>query len=162
MKVFNIHRLVTFVRSQLLELTMTMISVGTMEIDSKPHYLSFVIFVIFSLTNKYEYKNLFLDALGVEKESERRRLVGGIEYKYTMNSEHPPEEQIDVFLLDERYDRDALPCAVRRENCSSILSAGNDSTFFYHWCDDYLRSGGPASNKYAFLNYCFFIIAFST
>eukprot|EP00210_Caulerpa_lentillifera_P006464 g6176.t1 len=96
------------------------------------------------LPNKYGYKNLFLDALGVEKDSERRRLVGGIEYKYTMNSDRRSDQQIDVFLLDERYNRDALPCFVRRRFCRTMLRVHNESTFAYRWCHDYLRSGGPA------------------
>jgi len=67
------------------------------------------------LEYKYEYKNLFLDALGVDEGSPRRNRAGGLHVKYKFNSRLKPNKQIDVFLLDERYERDTLPCAVRRE-----------------------------------------------
>eukprot|EP00210_Caulerpa_lentillifera_P006441 g6153.t1 len=97
------------------------------------------------LPNKYEYKNLFLDAIGVEQESVRRRVFGGLEYKYTLNANLPRDQQVDVFLLDERYNRDALPCGVRREWCNGILSEGEEGTYNYVWCSDFLNTGGPAS-----------------
>eukprot|EP00210_Caulerpa_lentillifera_P006442 g6154.t1 len=97
------------------------------------------------LPNKFEFKNLYLDSIGVEQESVRRRVFGGLEYKYTLNAEHPLDQQIDVFLLDERYNRDALPCGVRREWCNGILSEGEEGTYNYVWCSDFLNTGGPAN-----------------
>ena len=112
-----------------------------------------------SLANKYEFKNLFLDALGEPQSSPRRNSANGIEFKYTFNANGPKNRKIDVFFLDERYERDSLPCSAREEwsghlysafafdfrcRCESVLEEEpTELNHDYLWCQDFLRTGGP-------------------
>jgi len=98
-----------------------------------------------NLPNKYEFKNLYLDAIGEPQDSIRRTNTQGLQFKYTFNPDGPQEQTIDVFLLDERYDRDPLPCGVRKEWCEGILETRPENmTFNYAWCEDFLRTGGSS------------------
>ncbi|KAL3684029.1 hypothetical protein R1sor_002051 [Riccia sorocarpa] len=72
------------------------------------------------LPRKDDIKQIFLDAVGEPNTSPRRNRDRGIEWKYTLNAGHP-EKEIDVFLLDERYNRDTLPCHIRGEYCKDVL-----------------------------------------
>eukprot|EP00250_Pteridium_aquilinum_P024614 c2932_g1_i2 orf=363-1439(-) len=82
-------------------------------------------------------KQLFLDAIGERMGSPRRHPGRGIEWQHTLNAGNP-EKSIDVFLLDERYYRDTLPCHTRRLFCEKIALA--DSQHPKHaWCLDFLR-----------------------
>ncbi|GMH45772.1 hypothetical protein BSKO_13735 [Bryopsis sp. KO-2023] len=90
---------------------------------------------------KFEMKQIYLDVIGEKPSSPRRNSISGIQWKYTLN--HSSKQAIDVFLLDERYNRDALPCHVRKEWCTSVLKNGTDADKFdAAWCDDFWNSGG--------------------
>ncbi|KAL2619841.1 hypothetical protein R1flu_000046 [Riccia fluitans] len=91
------------------------------------------------LPTKEEQKHLFLDAFGVPSESPRRIKDRGIYWKHTLN-EGIQGKEIDVILLDERFDRDSKPCEIRREFCK--LVAGPDPRKYKHeWCKDFLSGG---------------------
>eukprot|EP00494_Astrolonche_serrata_P026761 UN27024 len=69
------------------------------------------------LVSKYDMKQVYLDAIGEPQKSDRRNRNRGIYTKYSYNS-----GQLDVVLLDERYQREPLPCHMRNEACEQILS----------------------------------------
>ena len=79
-----------------------------------------------------------MDALGELQDSVRRSDTQGLQFKYTLNAEGPADQVIDVFVLDERYERDPLPCGVRRE-WSGILSETVTSE-----CEGQVREGAEA------------------
>lgn len=47
---------------------------------------------------------------------------------------------MDVFLLDERWNREELPCWTQREYCEAVIASG-PSQNKYRWCTDLLLSG---------------------
>lgn len=69
---------------------------------------------------KYILKEMFLDAMGEAPDSPRRGSSRGIHFKETFNSDDS-DRSIDLFFLDERYNRDRLPCHIRREWCEPTL-----------------------------------------
>jgi hypothetical protein len=71
------------------------------------------------LPHKSEFKEMFLDAVGEPHDSPRRGATRGLWYKYTLN-EGVDGGDIDVFLLDERYEREPLPCDTRRDYCEQV------------------------------------------
>ncbi|CAM9266786.1 unnamed protein product, partial [Hapterophycus canaliculatus] len=94
------------------------------------------------LEQKWIFKNLFLDAIGEERNSPRRNAHQGMWHKHVFNEN--TDRAIEVFLLDERYDRDTKPCYVRQQYCDEILEpldAGNNATSASAWCTDFLRGG---------------------
>lgn len=91
------------------------------------------------LPQKDKLKQVFLDAIGEPGGSSRRGLGHGIEWKYTLN-EGKSSQEIDVYLLDERYYRDTLPCHIRKSFCEKV--ALTDVQHPKHgWCLDFLRGG---------------------
>lgn len=64
------------------------------------------------LPDKAVFKSMFLDALGEPQDSPRRSSDTGLQAHYVLNAGQAGRE-IDVLLLDERYERDTLPCQVR-------------------------------------------------
>jgi hypothetical protein len=84
--------------------------------------------------------------------------------QYSLN-EHVPRSQIDVFLLDERYERDNLPCHTRRDYCTHVLNPVFESSFSANniaWCEDFLISGSAlgdsgsccARDEQIFMSWC--------
>ena len=69
----------------------------------------------YRFADKYAFKNLYLDSIGEPQDSPRRSSTQGLQINYTLNAEGPADQRIDVFLLDERYERDPLPCSVRKK-----------------------------------------------
>lgn len=100
---------------------------------------------------KRTFKNLYLDAIGVPMTSIRRNANRGAWTSYQLNSAESSSKWIDVFLLDERYERETLPCDTRRAYCESLFflqSSKNYSSFPSYlnrnelaWCEDFLRGG---------------------
>ncbi|CAB1097696.1 unnamed protein product [Ectocarpus sp. CCAP 1310/34] len=91
---------------------------------------------------KWLFKNMFLDAIGEDRNSPRRNAHQGMWHKHVLNS--GTDREIEVFLLDERYDRDTKPCYLRRSYCEKILEdmdAGGNTTSYTVWCVDFLRGG---------------------
>ncbi|CAM9699898.1 unnamed protein product [Chrysoparadoxa australica] len=93
---------------------------------------------------KWEFKNMFLDALGVPATSHRRNMHRGLWDRHVFNEGTAAE--IEVYLLDERYDRVPKPCRVRREWCEMVLGApanGTDGSTHASrgWCRDFLQGG---------------------
>ncbi|CAN0040100.1 unnamed protein product, partial [Ascophyllum nodosum] len=91
---------------------------------------------------KWVYKNMFLDAVGEDPDSPRRNAHQGIWHKYVLNE--GTDREIEVFLLDERYDRAVKPCYLRQEYCEKVLDAmdrGENTTTRTAWCEDFLRGG---------------------
>ncbi|CAM9938935.1 unnamed protein product [Ectocarpus sp. 6 AP-2014] len=91
---------------------------------------------------KWLFKNMFLDAIGEDRNSPRRNAHQGMWHKHVLNS--GTDREIEVFLLDERYDRDTKPCYLRRSYCEKILEdmdAGGNTTSYTVWCTDFLRGG---------------------
>ncbi|CAI5985314.1 unnamed protein product [Closterium sp. NIES-64] len=93
------------------------------------------------LMHKDPLKTVFLDALGAPKEDPRRDRGDGIQAVYHLN-EALPGQQIDVFLLDERYYRENLPCHVRREFCTSVMDLDRPHSW-RSWCGDFLGREVP-------------------
>lgn len=83
---------------------------------------------------------IFLDGLGVPPASPRRSSHTGIQWRYSLNPGTP--EAVDLFLLDERYERAPLPCEVRQQWCERADATGGGDTQRRAWCADFLNSGG--------------------
>ena len=87
---------------------------------------------------------MYLDAIGEAPDSPRRGADRGAWHKYSFNSNKEDDSSfsVDIFLLDERYERSALPCQTRRSYCEQVLQ---DQTAHgaseAAWCQDFLRSG---------------------
>ena len=98
------------------------------------------------MQGKYNFKQIFLDGVGEPEASPRRNRGRGIEWKYTLNAGQAGKE-VDVLLLDERYNRDALPCKARGPWCEGGYGTADDprppvdnpSHSYYAWCNDYIR-----------------------
>ena len=94
--------------------------------------------------SKHDYKNMYLDAIGDPQDSPRRGLDRGAWYKYTLN-EGIPGKDVDIIILDQRYERQPIPCENRREYCEKVvLSSNSDSTISagrIAWCNDFLKKG---------------------
>ncbi|MCO5609407.1 hypothetical protein L7F22_063633 [Adiantum nelumboides] len=91
------------------------------------------------LPQKDTMKQFFLDAIGEPNESPRRQTGRGIEWKHTMDA-GDVGQSIDIFLLDERYYRDTLPCYTRRKFCEKIALADQQHPK-HAWCLDFLQGG---------------------
>ena len=72
------------------------------------------------LPTKSQYKNLFLDAIGERQDSPRRGNNRGLWYKETLNK-GMKDAEIDIFLLDERFERDTISCDSRRDYCKDAV-----------------------------------------
>lgn len=59
---------------------------------------------------------VFLDAIGVPQDSVRRNSLRGIYDRVTLNAGVAAEE-VELLLLDERYERVPLPCHTRYRYC---------------------------------------------
>jgi alkaline phosphatase D len=77
------------------------------------------------LPNKDEFKTMYLDAIGESPTSPRRNHDRGLWWKYTLNANNP-HKMIDVFLLDERYEREPVACYTYRDYCEryALLQPG--------------------------------------
>ncbi|KAL4859501.1 hypothetical protein ACK3TF_000601 [Chlorella vulgaris] len=82
---------------------------------------------------------IYLDALGVAPTSPRRAAQQGIQWHYKLNP--GTRQEVDMLLLDERYERAPLPCEVRGDWCRNIVLKDSRHPQ-YAWCDDFLRTGG--------------------
>ncbi|CAM9775545.1 unnamed protein product [Ascophyllum nodosum] len=94
------------------------------------------------LEQKWLFKNMYLDAIGEDLASPRRNAHQGMWHKHLFNE--GTDREIEVFLLDERYDRSTKPCYVRQNFCDKILAAkdnGEEATSQTAWCTDFLRGG---------------------
>eukprot|EP00922_Rhytidocystis_sp_ex-Travisia-forbesii_P072951 GHVS01108743.1.p1 GENE.GHVS01108743.1~~GHVS01108743.1.p1 ORF type:complete len:613 (+),score=38.31 GHVS01108743.1:130-1968(+) len=98
------------------------------------------------LPNKDESKKLFLDAIMERQDSSRRSSVRGIEYKYVYNKGDKYKE-VSVFLLDERYYKEPLPCATHWERCQDLLSSGKKDAY----CEDFVKRGKGCCPKDDFM-----------
>ena len=88
---------------------------------------------------------MFLDAIGEKPESNRRNSHRGIWTKTSYNKDIKGKE-IDVFLLDERWDRDPLPCQTRRKWCEETVLI--DALHNKHgWCTDFLYGGNDGKGS---------------
>jgi hypothetical protein len=54
---------------------------------------------------------IYLDALGVSATSPRRAAQQGIQWQYRLNP--GTHQEVQLVLLDERYERAPLPCEIR-------------------------------------------------
>ncbi len=70
--------------------------------------------------DKRQFKEMYLDAIGESKVSVRRGADRGAWGKYTLN-QGVKHREVDVFLLDERYERETLPCDTRRDYCQYVV-----------------------------------------
>ncbi len=95
--------------------------------------------------SKREFKNMYLDAIGESPESVRRGSERGAWFQYSLNANEGDDKSflVDVFLLDERYERSPLPCETRRSFCEQVLSKGLASYSYSQivWCKDFLLGG---------------------
>eukprot|EP00892_Ulva_mutabilis_P008009 jgi/Ulvmu1/5580/UM023_0117.1 len=91
----------------------------------------------YQLRAKADIKQVFLDALGEPIESVRRHVTRGIHDWQVLNAGTPFE--VDLLLLDERYERVPLPCHTRARLCAEGGSA--ISTNRQVWCNDFLGAG---------------------
>lgn len=95
------------------------------------------------LPSKHSMKQIFLDALGVPAGSPRRAAQQGIQWAYKLNP--GTQQEVDLVLLDERYERAPLPCEVRGDWCRNIVL--KDAEHPEHaWCEDYLQTGGASGS----------------
>ena len=95
------------------------------------------------LPHKDTFKNMFLDAIGESQHSPRRGPLRGAWGKYTLNEGLAAGIHIDVFLLDERYERDPLPCDTRRAYCEDVVLMDTTGTYNHEraFCQDFLYGG---------------------
>lgn len=98
------------------------------------------------LPRRHALKQIFLDAIGVSRDSPRRLANRGIEWRYRLNADRP-DRAVDVILLDERYDRDTLPCASRRRWCErKVLDPSrkqHTTKYDRAWCADFVSDPSP-------------------
>ncbi|KAG0559152.1 hypothetical protein M758_10G081300 [Ceratodon purpureus] len=94
------------------------------------------------MPTKEEQKQLFLDAIGVPAHSPRRNKGRGLYWRHTLN-EGVSGREIDVLLLDERFDRDTKPCHTRRDFCKFT----NPRKTKYMWCKDFLEGGADGTGS---------------
>lgn len=103
---------------------------------------------------------MYLDALGAGGSSPRRSSASGLQaaYRWPSGSPSPPPpwspgdarsapgDYLDVILLDGRYERDPLPCSVRRKWCDLVLAQEGRGPKDYEWvwCRDMFVAGGPS------------------
>ncbi len=105
--------------------------------------------------NKRVFKNFFLDAIGEPMTSIRRNENRGAWYAYHLNEDQPVNKHIDIIMLDERYEREMIPCDTRRDYCEKIVFQKSQANSTVHriqphvtssneiaWCKDFLL-GGP-------------------
>lgn len=103
------------------------------------------------LPEKDALKGAYLDAIGEPQSSPRRAPGIGVEHLYTLNSGRKSKE-IDIFLLDERYYRDPLPCYLRKDYCFKAV-LHNSSHPDFVWCKDLIKGnrakerGGSCCDK---------------
>lgn len=83
----------------------------------------------------------------------RRNVDRGAYDKYTLNKHLSVSSQIDLFILDERYERSTLPCDTRREYCRNIVFADQNGYSLSKndkdqvpWCYDFLYGSGYPDN----------------
>jgi alkaline phosphatase D len=104
--------------------------------------------------DKHIFKNMYLDAVGVSPTSPRRDHFKGAFAKYSYRSNHAGDSKlVEVFLLDERYDRATLPCEVRREWCTDVVLPDPDHNK-WGWCNDYLTNGNCCSVDESIKAFC--------
>eukprot|EP01038_Epipyxis_sp_PR26KG_P008218 gene8218-11124_t len=92
--------------------------------------------------DKREYKTMFLDAIGEDPNSPRRGAERGAWQVHHLNKNHP-KASIDIFILDERYERDAIPCDTREDYCKSIVLPDTSGRYAHEkgFCSDFLSGG---------------------
>ena len=61
-----------------------------------------------------------------------------------LNSVRRPACQVALVLLDERYERDPLPCEVRADWCRRVVLAARRRHPSEAWCKDFLLTGGAS------------------
>ena len=86
------------------------------------------------------YKELYLDAIGESKSSPRRGTSRGLWGKETLNK-GMKDAEIDVFLLDERYERDTISCDSRSDYCKYAVLKDNENLYSSSekaFCQDFL------------------------
>ena len=78
-------------------------------------------------------------------DSPRRKAFRGAYEKFSYKSGSAASPKVvEVFLLDERYDRSPLPCHVRRDWCTSEVLPFPDHNR-WGWCNDYVNDGNCCS-----------------
>ncbi|EFN59092.1 hypothetical protein CHLNCDRAFT_137864 [Chlorella variabilis] len=87
---------------------------------------------------------VYLDALGVAADSPRRAAHRGIQWHYRLNPD--TQQEVDLVLLDERYERAPLPCEIRGDWCRNVVLKDRQHPS-RAWCDDYLRTGGATGRN---------------
>lgn len=92
---------------------------------------------------KESFKTMFLDAIGEAPDSPRRNALRGAWGTHTLDANGVA---VDVFLLDERYNREELPCWTRKEFCDAVLGSGPGHGDF-RWCTDFLVNGSAVTGE---------------
>ncbi|GMH91083.1 hypothetical protein TL16_g11955 [Triparma laevis f. inornata] len=87
------------------------------------------------MPEKQMFKEMFLDFLDVPNDSKRRRTLEGVQEHLKIS------DDIELWLLDERWYRDPMPCEVRRDWCLNTVLP-NSAHNKHGWCDDYINNGG--------------------
>lgn len=111
--------------------------------------------------DKQVFKAMFLDAVGEDPLSIRRAESRGAWAKHTLRTSGKSKGgmPIDVYLLDERYEREVVPCWTRRDFCDAVLSGPEGSADFAQ-ChdlfvgDDLLGGSCCAKDEALFLGWC--------
>eukprot|EP00921_Rhytidocystis_pertsovi_P024304 GHVQ01039091.1.p1 GENE.GHVQ01039091.1~~GHVQ01039091.1.p1 ORF type:complete len:680 (+),score=59.72 GHVQ01039091.1:452-2491(+) len=92
------------------------------------------------LNYKNRYKQIFLDGMLEPQDSSRRSGTSGMEYLYMYNKGDKKKE-ISVFLLDERYYREPVPCEVHWDRCQEALKNNETQASFKSFCEDFMIRG---------------------
>jgi alkaline phosphatase D len=88
---------------------------------------------------------MYLDAIGVPQSSSRRGAHNGAETWYKL------AEGVEVWILDERWNRDPLPCGLRESWCEEeIEKEGNKMG----WCKDYVEGNCCEHDESIYFGYC--------
>eukprot|EP00613_Pedinella_sp_CCMP2098_P076997 CAMPEP_0171939682 /NCGR_PEP_ID=MMETSP0993-20121228/36516_1 /TAXON_ID=483369 /ORGANISM="non described non described, Strain CCMP2098" /LENGTH=601 /DNA_ID=CAMNT_0012581575 /DNA_START=397 /DNA_END=2202 /DNA_ORIENTATION=+ len=91
--------------------------------------------------DKQAFKSMFLDAIGEDPRSPRRGDLRGAWGSHTLRIPSSGGVEVEVFLLDERWDRDNLPCWTRRKACEAALEDSSSSASYRAWCAEFLHNG---------------------
>ena len=72
-------------------------------------------------------------------------IVNSASGRYARFNQRLSDTQIDVFLLDQRYERDVIPCDKRRQYCELVVLPHNALPEYHNminWCLDFLYGEG--------------------
>lgn len=60
----------------------------------------------------------------------RRNVNRGAWISYKLNAKMTPEKEIEIIMLDKRYEREMIPCDTRQQYCEKIVLNNPENRIF--------------------------------